>query len=105
VSVTTRSVPELARIVDGGLHPHDGGLVVDLHPVAGHAMTDAPSLRSTFGVGHDLSFQGWVQLASQKAQHIFRRHVQGRVTDKIGPDRKEMGSGLEHDVGRDLSLV
>jgi hypothetical protein len=29
--------PELARIVDRGLHPQDGGLDVDLRPVAGHA--------------------------------------------------------------------
>jgi hypothetical protein len=36
--------PELARIVDRGLHPQGRGLVVDLDPVAGETVLDPPAL-------------------------------------------------------------
>jgi hypothetical protein len=51
--------------------PQDGGLVVDLHPVASHPMADPPSLWSAFGVGDHLSLQGRVQLAAQEAEHVL----------------------------------
>ena len=49
--------PELARIVDRGLHPQHRGLVVDLDPVAGETMLDPPPLGSPLGVGEHLGGQ------------------------------------------------
>jgi hypothetical protein len=87
--------PELARIVDDGFHPQHGGLVVDLHPVAGHSMADPPSPWSTFGVGDHLGGQGGMQLAAQEGEHVLGGHVQRGVADQVGPQVQQLGPGVE----------
>jgi hypothetical protein len=93
------------RIVDGGLDPQDRGLVVDLHPVAGHAVAHPPTLGSALGVGDHLGGQGGVELSTEKTEHVFGGQVEGGMTDEVGPDLEEGGTGLEHHVGGDLALV
>ena len=35
-----------------------------------------------------------MELAAQEAEHVFGGHVQGGVSDQVGPDGEELGRDL-----------
>src|SRR5438093_966709 len=72
-----------AGLVDDGLDAQDAAvLVVHLDPVALGPMLDASSLDSMLEIADDLSLEGAVKLAPEKAHHVIGLERKGGMAQK-----------------------